>query len=150
VAKRLIGAERERALEMAEQLAEAERLANIINRYQDIVNYEFWGRRAAVEQTPETLEARKLLYEGRQAFFEQTNLRLAREKYEAGLAQWREVLDSPEFPGLVEDRHYGEELVEVIDFYRRILDACDEPFPEDFILRDVLQKHGEPIGRPAS
>jgi hypothetical protein len=141
VANRLIGAERDRALQLAEKLEEAERLADIISRYQQIVNYEYWERRAAVEQTREAIEARKLLYEARQAFREQSNLPLAKEKFEAGLAKWREVLDSPEFPNLIEDREYGRELIDQVKMYRRILDACDEPFPEDFILRDVLEKH---------
>ena len=140
-AKRLIGAERGRALDLAEKLSETERIGNIIARYQDLVNYEYWARRAAVEQTPQALEARKLLYDGRQAFVEQTNLPLAKEKYEAGLAKWREVLDSPEFPGLVEDGEFARDLIDAIKVYRRILDASDEPFPEDFILRDILEIH---------
>ena len=53
----------------------------------------------------------------------------------------REVLDSPEFPGLVQDGEYGRELIDQIKVYRRILDACDEPFPENFILRDILEEH---------
>jgi len=140
-AKRLIGAERGRALDLAEKLSEAERIGNIIGRYQDLVNYEYWHRRAAVEQTPQALEARKLFYEGRRAFVEQTNLPLAREKYEAGMAKWREVLDSAKFPGLVEDSEFARELIDAIKVYRRILDASDEPFPENFILRDILERH---------
>lgn len=140
-ANRLIGAERGRALDLAKKLAEAERIGNIIGRYQDLVNYEYWHRRAAVEQTPQALEARKLIYEGRQAFVEQTNLPLAKEKYEAGMVKWREVLDSPKFPGLVDDTEFARELIDEIKVYRRILDASDEPFPESFILRDVLERH---------
>jgi hypothetical protein len=141
VAERLTGAERGRGLEIAEQLAEAERLTDIVRRYQQIVNYEFWQRRAAVEQTSQALEARKLIYEGRQEFVEQIRLRRAKEKFEAGLAKWREVLDMPQFPGLVEDRNLGRDIIDAIKLYRRILDACDEPFPEDFILRDSLERH---------
>jgi hypothetical protein len=96
-----------------------------------------------VEQTSQALEARKLVYEGRREFIEQTNLLRAKEKYEAGLAKWREVLDLPEFQGqLVRDRNLGRDLIEAIQLYQRILDACDEPFPKEFILQDVLDRHG--------
>jgi hypothetical protein len=147
VAERLIGAERGRALKLADKLTEAERIAAIIGRYQEIVNYEYWERRAATEQMPETLEARKLIHEGRQAFFEEADLRLAKEKYEAGLAKWREVLDK--VPAMKRERELGRELVETIQFYRKILDACDEPFPEDFILRDILELYQEPTEEPS-
>ena len=141
VAERLTGAERGRGLELAEELTETERLADIVRRYQQIVNYEYWARRAAVEQTDQALEGRKLLYEGRRVFVEETNLRPARENVEAGLRKWREVLDMEQFPGLVEDRNLARDLIEAIALYQRILDASDQPFPENFVLQDVLERH---------
>ena len=143
VAQRLSGAQRSRALELAKKLTELERITGIIRRYQDIVNFEYWHRRAIMEQTPQALDARQLIYEARQAFVEATNLALAKEKYEQGLAKWRELLDLPEFEGLVEDRNIGDDLVDAIKLYRRILDARDEPFPQDFILQDILDRHQE-------
>lgn len=141
VAQRLTGAQRGRALDLAKKLTESERITDIIRRYQDIVNYEYWDRRALMEQTSQALDARQLIYEARQAFREATNLPLAKEKYELGLAKWRELLDLPEFEGLVEDRNVGDDLVDEIKIYRRLLDALDEPFPQNFILQDVLDLH---------
>ena len=143
VAERLTGAERGRGLEIAEQLTEAERLSGIIARYQQIVNYEFWERRAAVEQTREALEARKLVYEGRRLFTEETSLLAAIEAVENGLKKWRQVYDMPQFKEyLLDDRNIGRDVIEAIGLYRRILDAADRPFPEDFVLQDVLERHG--------
>jgi len=148
VAERLTGAQRSTALELAKKLTEAERIASIIGRYQQIVNFEYWERRAAVEQTAQALDARKLVYEARRAFEDETNLDLAKEKLEQGLAKWREVLDLPQFAGLIEDREMGRELVEVIQMYRTVLDARDEPFPENFILQDVLDLHERQVREP--
>ena len=69
-------------------------------------------------------------------------------KVQDGLAKWRELLDSDQFPGLVEDGSLGENLIEIIEFYRKILDARDEPFPENFILQDVLDLHEERFAEP--
>ncbi|MFH1268923.1 MAG: hypothetical protein ABIK89_24620 [Planctomycetota bacterium] len=148
LAEQLTGAQRSSALELAKALAEADRLTTIIGRYQEVVNYEFWARRAQIEQTPQALLARKRVYEAHQAFAEQTNLQLAKTKYEEGLASWRELLDAPQFPGLVQDANLGEELMETIQMYRGILDACDEPFPKDFILQDIVDLHKHRLDEP--
>ncbi len=142
VARQLTGAQRSRALEVAEKLSQAERLSGIITRYRDIVNFEYWRRRAKVEQTDEVLEARRLIYEGTQALAE-GRLPEARERYDAGLAKWREVLDLEQFPNLIGDQNLGRDLIDVISVYRKILDARDEPFPDNFVLQDVLERYGD-------
>jgi hypothetical protein len=148
VANQLTGAERSRAVELAKMLTEAEEMANVIRRYQEIVNFEYWDRRAAIEQTEQARAAREFIYDGRQAFVEATDLGLAKAKYEDGLAKWRELLDLDQFENLVEDASLGRDLIETIDLYRKILDARDEPFPEDFILQDVLDLHQERFSEP--
>ena len=40
----------------------------------------------------------------------------------------------------------GDDLVEMIDRYRKVLDQLDEKFPQPFILQDVLDKAG-PTGQ---
>jgi len=148
VAEQLTGAERSKAVELAKMLTEAEQMANVIRRYQEIVNFEYWDRRAAIEQTEQARDARRLIYEARQAFVEATDLGLAKAKFEQGLAEWRKLLDSGQFENLVQDADVGRDLIETIDLYRKILDARDEPFPEDFILQDVLDLHQERFGEP--
>jgi len=142
VAQRVSGPQRSEALQLAEELTEAERMATIIRRYRQIVNFAFWRRRARVEQTAQARAAREFIYNADRASLE-GNLPKARDDYDAGLAKWRELLDKPEFAGLVEDETTGQELVEIIDRYRRLLDKRDEPFPEDFILQDVLDLHAK-------
>jgi hypothetical protein len=141
VAEHLIGAQRGEGLDLAKKLTEAERLVNVVRRYQEVVNYEYWQNRAAFEQTPQALDARRLLYEGRLAFLNRTDLRGSKAKFEEGFRKWRELLDSPQFKDLVRDQNLGRDLIEAIKRYRRVLDACDEPFPDNFILQDIIEQN---------
>ena len=65
---------------------------------------------------------------------------LAREKYEEGFRHWRAILDK--YPALVTDGDTGEEIVSgPVIRYRRVLEQMEEPFPEDFILKDLVDAH---------
>ena len=149
VAKRITGANRGKALELADQANEAERMAGIIDRQRNIVNFDYWRRRARVEQTTEALAARKWIYTGDEAF-RHADLPGAKEAYLAGLASWRQVLDNQRFPGLAKDANMVDELMEVINRYRRILQQREEEheLQEGFILQDVVDEyertHAEP------
>lgn len=139
VAERARPARRDEAKALAEKIDHAQNLATAIQRQREIVNYSYWRDRATMEQDPDILLARSLCYEGDQQY-RQTNLIQAREKFDAGLAQWRKVLDK--YPQLVHDKSTGDDLVDMIKRYRALLESRDEPFPEDFVLQDVLDEHG--------
>jgi hypothetical protein len=139
VARRVPGAKRREALELAKRATEDEKMAQVIDRYREIVNFKYWRRRAQIEQTGEALKAREKIYEGNQAF-SKGDLVTARDQYVEGLAEWRRLLDKPEFADLTTDRHMVEELGEIIKRYREILEKRDEEFPKDFILQDVLDE----------
>jgi hypothetical protein len=141
VAERLSGDQRSLCLELSKRLADEEEAANRVLRYRTIVNFEYWRRRAQVEQSSQALEARQLVFEGGEAFGE-ADLQKARQLYDAGLAKWREVLDM--FPGLIDDGNFGDEWMEVIQKYRKVLDAQEAPFPENFVLQDVVDRYQEP------
>jgi len=142
IARRITGANRKKAIELARLIEEDLRTAAAIQRSRDIVNFDYWRLRAQVEQDDCTLKARELIYEGNREFFETVppDLVEAKQKYEAGLAAWREVLDK--FPEFCTDSTAGMDLMEVIRTYREILGKCDEPFPEEFVLQDVIDLHG--------
>ena len=44
-------------------------------------------------------------------------------------------------PSLIPDQTAGDDLMDVIKRYRRILGQLDEPFPQPFILQDVIDAH---------
>ena len=139
---RITGPNRQTAIELANQAAEAENMAYIIDRDRQIVNFCYWRLLAEVEQADETLEARKSIYEGDAAFAE-ADLIAARTAYNNGLAAWRKVLDKDEFSGLSENPAFGVKLIAVIQRYQKILSRLDEQMPDPFILQDIIDLHWE-------
>lgn len=137
VARRITGPDRKKALEMADQITQAEKLIRLIAGDRQIVNFEYWRMRAAMEQAEATRLARENIYKGEEAA-RSGFLPSAKEYYDAGLAKWRELLDSEEFGFLINEANTMNELKETIDDYRRLLEKRDEAFPEDFILQDVV------------
>jgi hypothetical protein len=137
VALRITGPKRALAGKLARQIAALEQLASCIRRDRSIVNFDYWRLRAQVEQADQTLQARKLIYQGDRAFAK-ADLPAAQAAYDQGLAAWRKVLDS--FPQLQKDssRTTQDDLMDVIKRYRYILKQLDEPFPKKFILQDIL------------
>jgi hypothetical protein len=128
------------ALQYAREATDLGRRAAEIRIYRNIVNFEYWRRRAQFEQTPEALAARKYVYEGAQAMANGDLLK-ARELYEKGFAQWRLLYDRKDFSDLKSAEGLGEEVVGMVQQYRRVLDKSDKPFPKDFVLDDILQRH---------
>lgn len=140
LAQRIEGPHRPKALHHAREAKLAEQMADYIDRYRQIVNFEYWRLRCQVEQDPQTLQARRYIYEADKDAL--INLPKARENYEKGMAAWRKVLDT--YPKLIEDRTTGEELVEMIDRYKQHLGRIGEPrLPPDFPLQDVLDRYGK-------
>ena len=69
-----------------------------IARKKNSLNYSFWKAKAELEARPETVEARRLVFEGKQAFVsdEPGAQRVAAEKLRRGLELWEQVLtESP-------------------------------------------------------
>ena len=137
VAREAPAAVRDKARELARQYVEAAETAEIIARYRDIVNFDFWRASCEVEVTEPALRARELVWQAEREF-ENARLLPAKQAYEQAFAAWREVLDSS--PVLKADDLTGDDLVEMIDRYRKVLDQLDEKFPQPFILQDVLDK----------
>jgi hypothetical protein len=151
VARRITDPEkRVRAVQLWRDLRNAEAMATVIRRYREIVNFDYWRLRADVEQTDEVLAAHELIYQGDQEK-EEGRLDPAKENYDKGLAAWRAVLDK--FPKAVTDETFGEDLMEVIGRYRKLLDLRDEKkqrdatYGKDFILHDIVALHEQEAAR---
>jgi hypothetical protein len=145
VARAIKGPKREEALKLAKEAANCEMIAGYINRYRDIVNFVYWRLRADVEQTDPMIDARRLLNQGDRAYAEGDQI-AARSAYEQSFKIWRKILDKN--PMLVPDVATGEDLMDIIKRYRRILSQLDEPFPEKFILQDILDAHPQNQAAP--
>ncbi len=147
VAARADKAQRVEALRLAEVAATAENQAGIIDRYREIVNFEYWRRRCDMEQTPDALAARRSIHEANTAF-KAADLTTAKTKYEEGLQAWRAVLDA--YPQFKAENIFVDDLNEEIDRYRKLLEQLDLKFPEDFVLQDILKSNTQVAPQPDS
>ena len=87
------------------------------------------------------LAARKLVYQGDRAYAE-GDLVPARNAYREGSRPGAKCSTPTRSTSPTAT---GEDLMDMIKRYRRILSQLDEPFPEPFILQDIIdqqQKQG--------
>jgi hypothetical protein len=137
VARAISGANRKKALDLAEQIAADEEMATTILRNREIINFAYWRLRADVEQTDEAIAARKWIFKAEEALA-LGELPDSLQYYKLGFESWRKVLD--QFPVMKENVITGKDLMDIIKRYRQLLDQLDEPFPDNFILQDIVKK----------
>jgi len=126
---------REKAMRMARDYQEASETAQIIHRYREIVNFDFWRASCEAGITEDLLAAREATWRAERDF-ENARLQPAKEAFEEAFAAWRRVLD--QFDILREDQLTADDIKAVVDRYRQVLDQLDEPFPSPFLLQDML------------
>jgi tetratricopeptide (TPR) repeat protein len=130
---------RDKAQDLTRQYIEARETADIIDRYRDIVNFDFWRATCETEVTEPALRAREAAWRAEREF-ENARLQTARKAYEEAFVAWREVLDAS--PVLRDDQLTADDLAEIVGRYRKVLEQLDEKFPKPFILQDVLDRAG--------
>ena len=135
VAREAPADQREKAVRLARDYQEAFETAQIIRRYRDIVNFDFWRASCEAGITEDLLAAREATWRAERDF-ENARLQPAKEAFEEAFAAWRRVLD--EFDILRKDQLTADDIKEVVDRYRQVLDQLDEPFPSPFVLQDML------------
>lgn len=138
VARTVTGPDRIRALQLADQLEGEANHAKYINIYRGIVNFVYWKQRCKAEREPRMLAARTAVFEADRQLELGENFGEVRKLYEnaweayAGIFKdYPELMDNPE----------SEDLVESVERYRDLLSQLDKPFPVDFILNPMLDKH---------
>lgn len=146
LADRVKGENRSKALELADKSMDAENRSGIIDRYRQIVNFEYWRMRANMERTDNALAARRLLYQAKKDF-DAARISESVKLYEEGFRKWRAVLD--EFPALLEENTVTEDLADQILEYRLNLEQLERKLPDDFPLQDVLDREKERMSEPA-
>jgi hypothetical protein len=153
VARRVTGPNVEKAMQAALEATRLTERANLVAQLRGVIAFEAWRRRAWMEQLPETLAARKFIYQGDEAIAKGDLVR-AKETFDKGFQQWRLVLDRKEWvkqwPDIKTDHTLARELVEAIQRYRRVLEKRDERFPSNFVLQDILTLNPELDEKPSS
>ncbi len=135
VADRVKGPQADEAKKLAEEILHLDGMARAIDRDRGTINFTYWQTRCRMEETDSALEGRRLVYQAKQ-LYDDAALPEAREAYERGFAEWRKTFEA--FPEMVEDGIGSDDLVDAIKGYAETLKKLDQPFPEDFILKDVL------------
>jgi len=125
-----------KAKDLLREWKEAKETAEIIDRYRDIVNFNVWRATCEAEVTEPAIKAREAIWRAERDF-QNAKLQPAKEAYEEAFAAWREVLDAS--PVLRADRITADDMREVVDRYRKVLEQLDEPFPKPFVLQDVIE-----------
>lgn len=141
LAERMAADRIERGRDIALKLDNAREQNIWTARYRDIVNFKYWRHRAAFEQIPEIVQARKLFYEGKKAYRE-GDLAVSKRNFDAGFALIKSNMDKPEFAGLDGEDAFQLDFKELMETYGKILEQRNETLPADFILRDLLKKSG--------
>ncbi len=135
VAREAPAEKREEAVRLARDFQEASETAQIIRRYRDIVNFDFWRASCEAGITEDLLVAREATWRA-QRDFENARLQPAKEAFEEAFAAWRRVLDAYEV--LRKDQLTANDIKDVVDRYRQVLEQLDQPFPSPFVLQDML------------
>jgi len=145
------------AIQIGTELSRAElRLQYTINYKRDS-NFDFWQTRCDLEQTANALKARELMFEAREAAHGGDVIN-AKRLYEEGFAKWRQVID--EFPEAGENELIvGDDILEYVQQYHKVLDQLDEQIPDSFPLwkelkvydrdlqfQDEIKAHAEKTG----
>jgi hypothetical protein len=128
---------RQRAWQLALDEVEARETAHIIDRYRDIVNFDFWRATCEAEVTEPALRAREQTWIADREF-KAARLQTARQAYEEAFKAWREVFDASKI--LREDQLTADDIGEIVGRYRKLLDQLDEPFPSPFVLDDIIAR----------
>jgi hypothetical protein len=129
---------REEAKRLARIASENEALVDIVDRYREIVNFEYWKSRCEAEQEDNTLEARKLIRKAKAAY-DDADLIVARDIYEEAWVRWNDVFKK--YPLMIDDVE-GEDVMEDVVDYKNLLAQLEESFPpEGFLLNDLLNEY---------
>lgn len=130
---------RREAMRQVAAIEEADIQLRYTRNYKDTANYDYWLTRATFEQTDNAVEARKFMYRAKREFLQNTDPIAASELYAKGFEKWRLVLD--EFPVLLDgEGTTGDDILEYVKDYARVLEQLDETIPADFPLWDIIEE----------
>lgn len=138
VARTVTGENRLKAFQLADQLEGEAKLANFTKIYRQIVNFEYWRLRCKAEREPRMMEARQKVFNADRQLELGQNFGEIQKQYEDAWESFAKIF--VDYPDLMSNPE-AEELVESVERYRDLLAQLDKPFPPDFILNNLLEKH---------
>jgi hypothetical protein len=129
---------RPRVRQLVDQIEQDRATSHQIALNRRIVNFEYWRMRCESELTDEAPQAHSSVYEADKLFRGGDNLTKAKDLYEQAWKLYFTVFSK--YPDLM-DNAEAQDLVDSVGRYRDLLGQLDEPFPGDFPLWSLLEKH---------
>jgi len=106
-----------------------------VDRLQKMTNYRYWRERARAEGEQVTVDARRLIFEGKQAFRE-GDTELAKEKIIEGLSKFQVMMEK--YPNIASNETTIEDVMLAIRYLKAIyIDLDGEQLPEDIPLIEI-------------
>lgn len=130
--------DRPRVRQLVDQIEQDETTSHQIEINRRIVNFEYWRMRAESELTDEAPKAHSDEYEANKLAASGESLAKARNLYEASWKLYAVIFDK--YPELM-DNAEAQDLIDSVSHYRDVLGQLDEPFPSDFPLWTLMDKH---------
>jgi hypothetical protein len=130
--------DRPRVRQLVDQIGEDELTSHQIDINRRIVNFAYWRMRAESELTEEAPKAHSDEYEANKLAASGEGLAKARNLYEAAWRQYAVIFEK--YPDLM-DNAEAQDIIESVSHYRDVLGQLDEPFPADFPLWSLMDKH---------
>ncbi len=129
---------RARANKLTERIEAAAENAVWVEKYRTNVNFTYWRTRCDVEQEPQTVKARRHIYNAKQ-LRDDVEIEAARKEFELAWTEWADILAAN--PNLMEQL-MADDLLEDVELYIELLGQLEEKLPADFALLPLLQMHG--------
>jgi hypothetical protein len=130
--------DRPRVRQLVDQIEQDELTSHQIDLNRRIVNFEYWRMRADSELSEESPKAHSYVYEADKLVASGENLAYARQRYEDAWKLYAVVFER--YPALM-DNAEAQDLIDSVGHYKDLLGQLDEPFPSEFPLWDLLDKH---------
>ncbi len=127
-----------RALQLVETVKDLDERIIKTEGHRKQINYPYWETLTQAEQEERTVNARRLVFEAKEALSKEGRLERAIELYEQSFQQWAEIFD--DYPILVIDTS-AEDLYESVQEYMKAIDSNE--LPEDFPLRTFVEMMGQ-------
>ncbi len=129
---------RAKALQLVEAVNDLDERIIKTEGHRKQINYPYWETLAQAEQEERTVNARRLIYEAKEALSKEGELERAIDLYEESFQQWSEIFD--DYPILVIDTS-AEDLFDSVRDYMKAIDS--DEISEDFPLKTFVEMMGE-------
>ena len=128
-----------RVRQLIDEIESDEQTSTQINLNRRIVNFEYWRTKCEVDRTDESQQAQKDVFDADKLFATSAEkLAETRRLYENAWKEFAPIFKA--HPDLMENPD-AQDLIDSVGHYRDVLGQLDEPFPADFPLWDLLDKH---------